>query len=89
MKIMHISVAVTLLSMSLISGCNSKSSSNSTVTEQPQPPIEQVDQVVKFSVLSRDAFAQASESEPLTLNGLEIENDVTSADFYDDLLTTP
>lgn len=89
MKTMHISVAVTLLSMSLISGCNTKSSSNSTVTEQPQPPIEQVDQVVKFSVLSRDAFAQASESEPLTLNGLEIENDVTSADFYDDLLTTP
>ncbi|MFT6188278.1 MAG: putative lipoprotein YajG [Oleispira sp.] len=83
MKTMHISVAVTLLSMSLISGCNTKSSSNSTVTEQPQ-----MNQEVKFSALSRDAFAQASESEPLTLNGLEIENDVISADFYNDLLTT-
>jgi hypothetical protein len=47
-----------------------------------------MNQEVKFSALSRDAFAQASESEPLTLNGLEIENDVISADFYNDLLTT-
>jgi hypothetical protein len=82
MNIMNVSLAITLLTMSLLSGCNSKSSNNSTVNEQPQPQVE------KFSSLSRAAFAQASTSEPLSLNGLVIENDVTSADFYDDLLMT-
>jgi hypothetical protein len=80
MNIMNVSLAITLLTMTLLSGCNSKSNNNATVYEQPQ--------VEKFSDVSRAAFAQASASEPLKLNSLIIENDVTSADFYDDLLMT-
>jgi hypothetical protein len=37
--------------------------------------------------VSRAAFAQANESEPLRLNDLTIQNDVTSVNFYNDLLS--
>jgi hypothetical protein len=83
MKTMHILLSITLLSTVMLSGCNSYSSSgnnnNATVDDLPQ--------VEQFSELSRAAFAQASESEPLRLNGLIIENDVTSIGFYNDLLS--
>ncbi|MGK0405478.1 MAG: hypothetical protein ACJAR6_000852 [Oleispira sp.] len=80
MRMMHISLGITLLGTVLLSGCNySSGSSNATVVDTPQ--------IEKFSELSRAAFAQASESEPLQLNGLTILNDVTSANFYDDLLS--
>jgi hypothetical protein len=80
MRMMHISLGITLLGTVLLSGCNySIGSSNATVVDTPQ--------IEKFSELSRAAFAQASESEPLQLNGLTILNDVTSANFYDDLLS--
>jgi hypothetical protein len=82
MRMMHISLGITLLGTVLLSGCNySSGSSNNNATVVDTPQIE------KFSELSRAAFAQASESEPLQLNGLTILNDVTSANFYDDLLS--
>jgi VCBS repeat-containing protein len=43
-------------------------------------------QQLMFSNLSRQAFLQSSDSEPLRLNGRVIDKDVSSIDFYDDLL---
>jgi hypothetical protein len=82
MRMMHISLGITLLGTVLLSGCNySSSGNNNNATVDDLPQVEQ------FSELSRAAFAQASESEPLRLNGLIIENDVTSINFYNDLLS--
>ncbi|AZG73922.1 Ig-like domain-containing protein [Shewanella livingstonensis] len=41
---------------------------------------------VMFSSLSRQAFSQPSQAAPLRVNGRVVENDVSTADFYDDLL---
>ncbi|WP_351016675.1 Ig-like domain-containing protein [Shewanella sp. AC91-MNA-CIBAN-0169] len=41
---------------------------------------------VMFSSLSRQAFLQPSQAAPLRVNGRMVENDVSTADFYDDLL---
>lgn len=43
-------------------------------------------QQLSFSSLSRDAFTQGVNAEPLRLNGRTVDNDVTTTDFYDDLL---
>ena len=43
-------------------------------------------QQLMFSSLSREAFMQDSQAEPLRLNGRMVELDVTSEDFYSDLL---
>jgi outer membrane murein-binding lipoprotein Lpp len=81
MKTMHISLGIALLGTVLLSGCNSYSSgsSNNNATVDALP------QVVLFSDLSRAALAQDSTSEPVRLNGLTIENDVTSIEFYNSL----
>jgi hypothetical protein len=73
MKTMHISLGIALLGTLLVSGCSQNDNNRAKID--------------KFSELSRAAFAQASESEPLRLNGLIIQNDVTSVNFYDDLLS--
>jgi hypothetical protein len=87
MRMMHISLGITLLGTVLLSGCNyssSNSNNNNTVADLPQVDTPQIE---KFSELSRAVFAQVSESEPLRLNGLTIQNDVTSINFYNDLLS--
>lgn len=82
MKIMNIPLGVALISVGLMTGCNS-SNNNDRVSTDKQPQVE------KFSSLSRAAFAQALASEPLALNNLEIDYDVIADDFYDDLLMDP
>jgi hypothetical protein len=73
MKTMHISLGIALLGTVLVSGCSQNSSDRANFDN--------------FSDLSRAAFAQAEESVPLRLNGRIIRSDVTSANFYDDLLS--
>ncbi|MBB1437463.1 cadherin-like domain-containing protein [Shewanella sp. SG41-4] len=41
---------------------------------------------VMFSSLSRQAFLQPSQAAPIRVNGRVVEDDVSTADFYDDLL---
>ena len=41
---------------------------------------------VMFSSLSRQAFSQPSQAAPLRVNGRVVDNDVSTTDFYDDLL---
>ncbi|KVX00335.1 Ig-like domain-containing protein [Shewanella frigidimarina] len=41
---------------------------------------------VMFSSLSRQAFLQPSQAVPIRINGRVVEDDVSTADFYDDLL---
>jgi hypothetical protein len=86
MRMMHISLGITLLGTGLLSGCNFNSSNNNNTTVADLPQVD-TPQIEKFSEVSRAAFAQASESEPLRLNGLTIQNDVTSINFYNDLLS--
>ncbi|MGI2170590.1 Ig-like domain-containing protein [Shewanella sp. MF05960] len=43
-------------------------------------------QQLQFSSLSRQAFSQDANDEPLRLNGRDVSNDVSEANFYDDLL---
>jgi hypothetical protein len=73
MKTMHISLGIALLGTLLVSGCSQNSGDRANLSN--------------FSELSRAAFAQTEESVPLRLNGRIIRNDVTSANFYDDLLS--
>jgi hypothetical protein len=80
MKTMHISLGIALLGTVLVSGC-SQYDNNRTDFDSNRVNLN------NFSELSRAAFAQAEESEPLRLNGRTIKNDVTSANFYDDLLS--
>ncbi|MEM5503455.1 Ig-like domain-containing protein [Shewanella frigidimarina] len=41
---------------------------------------------VTFSSLSRQAFLQPSQAAPIRINGRVVEDDVSTADFYNDLL---
>ncbi|ABI71150.1 Ig-like domain-containing protein [Shewanella frigidimarina] len=41
---------------------------------------------VMFSSLSRQAFLQPSQAAPIRINGRVVEDDVSTADFYNDLL---
>ena len=43
-------------------------------------------QQLQFSSLSRQAFSQDANDDPLRLNGRDVSNDVSEANFYDDLL---
>ncbi|MDO6705583.1 cadherin-like domain-containing protein [Photobacterium sp. 1_MG-2023] len=64
-----------------------------SVSDGKSPPVSAVVSItievlqLSFSSFSREVFAASENSEPKSLRGRQVSNDISQPDFYDDLLT--